>query len=625
MGFIRNNKNETSPPSPLSARRGGIKGLVNFLSLLARLVRRYSSSPLLWRGVGGEVKKYSIPVVLFLVILTFTLSPVIAQEPTLPAPTLVPPTLVPGGTSETAERVDYSGIATIKNEGVLRVGARYNMYPFSYLNEKGELAGYEVDVLTAIGVELGVLIEWMQVTGENEIQELWAGRVDVLIGEQVHTRDREQFLDFSHPYYLNKQYMVVTEAASYQSFEDMRGQPIAVVEGSFGEIAAQDYPQYGWDIRPYFTEKDALDALADGEVQGMVGEFDDLQRAGRQQMRLIEQPVRLDLYAVAMRRYDVNMRNALDRAIQRLLASGRLDEIYSAWFSESLDFEVLVPAYENLFEDARTINDFNIDMPIPPTSLVEKIRSGQPLNVAGLSLNPEAPTHERYLDSFNKSLMDELARRWGATVNYIPNTALNAVDFLVNGGADIAIGVTPRWDGADRFDYSRPYALHGDRVMVLEGSRYQSFSNFRGGSYMGFWYEDTEDRARIEQVAEALRVNTTVYEFRSTQEIIDQFNARNVDGVFGDILRLQSIISLTSNSGLPWKILDEEYSKVPWTIAMPRNDADMRSLVDWTLQDMFLDGSYQRIYRETYGEGEPITMLTWAGNGDWLVRKYGGN
>jgi polar amino acid transport system substrate-binding protein len=520
--------------------------------------------------------------------------------------------------------VDYSGIATMKNEGIFRVGARYNLYPFSYLNQKGELAGYEVDILNAIGVELGVSIEWVQVTGENEISELWTGNVDALIGEQVHTREREQLLEFTHPYYLNKQYMVVVEESTYQSFEDLRGQPISVVEGSYAQDALAAYTQYSWDIRPYFTEKEALDALANGQVQGMVGELDDLQRAGRQHMRLIEQPIRLDPYAIGVRRHDVNLRNALNRAIQRLLASGRLDQIYQQWFSDPLDFEVLVPTYENLFADSRSLLDFNTDMPIPATSLVEKIRARQPLNVAGLSLNPDAPTHERYLDPLNKAIMDELARRWGITVNYIPNTSANAVDFMVNGGADIAIGVTPRWDGADRFDYSQGYAEHGERLMVLEGSRFGSFGDFRGGSYMGFWYEDADDRQRIEQIAEALRVNTTPYEFRSTQEIIDQFNARNVDGIFGDSLRLQTIISLTSNSGLPWKILDEQYSRLPWAIALPRNDADFRSLVDWTLQDMFLDGTYQRIYRETFGDGEPLVMLTWAGNGDWLRQKYGG-
>ena len=78
--------------------------------------------------------------------------------------------------------------------------------------------------------------------------------------------------------------------------------------------------------------------------------------------------------------------------------------------------------------------------------------------------------------------------------------------------------------------------------------------------------------------------NNLVYAIKSTTSM-------DIDGIFGDILRLRSIIENTRDSGLPWKILDEEYSRVPLAIALPRNDANFRSLVDWTLQDMFLDGT----------------------------------
>ena len=551
--------------------------------------------------------------------------PGFAQEPTLPAPTLVPPTLVPTEPADVVHYADYSGIATLQNEGVLRVGARFNMQPFSFLDTTGKLAGYEADVATAVASELGVLIEFVQVTGENEIEELLTGRVDALIGEQVHTRSSEQIMEFSHPYYVNAQRMVVLETSSYSRFEELNGQPVSVVQGSYGEIAVQDMVASGtgFVLRQYFTQNDALDALAKGEVQAMIGELDNLLRAGRQGMRLIEQPVRLDPYAIAVRRYDVNLRNAVNRSIQRLFASGRLEEIYARWFDTPLDFDVLIPVYESIFQDGRGIHEFNADIPMRERSLVEKIAAGEPLQVAGLSLNPDAP-QERLVDPFNQAIMDEMARRWGATINYLPNSARNSVEFMFDGSADLAVGVTPRWDGADRFDYSRAYAVHGDRLMVLEGSRFQRFADFRGGSYIGFWYEFPDDRARIEEIAAALRVNTSVYEFRSVDEIIDQFNNRNVDGLFGDSLWLKAIITETARSGLPWQVFeDEEYSRVPLAIALPRNDADFRSLVDWTLQDMFLDGTYQRIFRDTFGEGEPLVMLTWSGDGSWLRSKPG--
>ncbi|MBZ0305022.1 MAG: transporter substrate-binding domain-containing protein [Anaerolineae bacterium] len=557
--------------------------------------------------------------------------PGFAQEP---APTLVPPTPVPTQPTDAPVLASHSGIATMQQEGILRVGARYNMFPFSYLDDSGKLTGYEVELVRAIATELGVQVEFIQVTGENELEELLTGRVDALVGEQIITRPAEQFVEFTHPHYLNKQTMVVRFDSPYQTLQDLNGKAVAVVKISRGETATQWMithekairdPNFNYDLRPYYTEKEALDALERGEVEAVVGELDNLTRAGRQGMRLIEQPVQLDPYAIAVRRYDVNLRNALNRSVQRLFASGSLTGLYIQWFQDKNQdqardyFNVLLPVYENVLEDARTLQDFPPDVPLPQTSIVDRITTGEPLTVAGLSLSTDANAVDNMLDPFNKAIMDELARRWGVTVNYIPGTATNGVDYMVNGQAMIAVGVTPRWDGADRFDYSRPYASHGERLMVLEGSRFGGFGDFRGGTYIGFWYEDENDRARIEQIAEALRVRPTVYEFRSTSEIVDMFGDRTVEGLFGDTLRLFAIQKATQNSGLPFKILAEQYSYVPLAIALPRNDAKFRSLLDWTLQDMFLDGTYQRIYNETFGFGEPLVMLTWPGDGSFLM------
>ena len=192
---------------------------------------------------------------IFVLIFLAGLIPVSAQEPTLPAPTLVPPTLVPTQPADAPQLAEFSGVATIHNEGVLRVGARYNAPPFSYLDESGVLTGYEVEIMNAIAAELGISIDWRQVTRENELEELRSGRVDALIGEQVHTRPAERMLEFSHPYYLNAQRMVVVETQPYQVFADLSGQPISVVQGSKADEATQILLDagLGYDVRRYFT------------------------------------------------------------------------------------------------------------------------------------------------------------------------------------------------------------------------------------------------------------------------------------------------------------------------------------------------------------------------------------
>jgi ABC-type amino acid transport substrate-binding protein len=542
--------------------------------------------------------------------------------PTEPAPTLIPPTPLPTMTPTPYEPPTMSGLAVAQTLGKLRVGTYYNEYPFTWLNEYGEVTGYEVDIIRAIGIELGVEVEFDQVTRQNAEEMLLSERVDVLIGQQVHSRDREDWLDFTPPYYVNEERMVVQTDAPYNTLQDLAGLPVAVEIGSRSERALRNWSlQTGttFDIRTYFTESSALDALANGDVQGMVGELDSLRRAGRQQMRLIDEPVLQEPYAMVLRRFDVNMRNLLIRSMQRLKASGRLDQIFKYWFpGESIDFTELVPVYDMLYDDTRGLNDFPTDIPYPAHPVLDRLGSGQPLRVAGLvQPGQDAPAQARMLDALNRALIEEIARRWNIQVEYVPGSPLTAVDAVVNGQADIAVGISPRWDGADRVEYAQPYVRHGNRLMVPANSSITTgFGDMLGtGWWIGYFADDAHDAEDIVKFAERAGVGQNIHEpfaiQRESDAIDTMVTQNNLSAIYGDNLRLLALIRDGGYENQV-KILDTPYGDdMPITFAMPRNDADFRTQINTVLQDMAQDGTYQRLWADNFGVGEPLPIPLW--------------
>jgi ABC-type amino acid transport substrate-binding protein len=474
----------------------------------------------------------------------------------------------------------------------------------------------------AIGIELGVEVEFTQVTRQNAEEMLLGERVDLLIGQQVHARDRADWLDFTFPYYINQERMVVRTDAPYNTLPDLAGLPVSVEIGSRSERALRNWSrQTGitFDIRTYFTEGSALDALASGEVQGMVGELDSLRRAGRQQMRLIDEPVLSEPYAMVLRRWDVNMRNLLNRSLQRLKASGRLDEIFKIWFpGETIDFTTLVPVYDMLYDDTRGLNDFPTDIPYPANPVLARLGSGQPLRVAGLvQPGEDAPAQARMLNDLNRALIEEMARRWDVQVEFLPGSPLTAVDQVVNGQADIAVGISPRWDGADRVEYSQPYVRHGNRLMVPANSRITTgFGDMLGtGWWIGYFADDALDAENIRKLAEMFNVGQNINEpfaiQRESDAIYTMVNESNIDAIYGDNLRL---LALMRDGGYEnqVKILDTPYGDdMPIAFAMPRNDADFRDQVNITLQDMAQDGTYQQLWAAHFGIGDPLPVPIW--------------
>jgi ABC-type amino acid transport substrate-binding protein len=98
---------------------------------------------------------------------------------------------------------------------------------------------------------------------------------------------------------------------------------------------------------------------------------------------------------------------------------------------------------------------------------------------------------------------------------------------------------------------------------------------------------------------------------RESDAIDTLVNQRNVDAIYGDNLRLLALIRDGGYENQV-KILDTPYGDdMPITFAMPRNDADFRTQLDIVLQDMEQDGTYQRLWADNFGVGDPLLIPIW--------------
>ncbi|OON92856.1 MAG: hypothetical protein ATN32_00230 [Candidatus Epulonipiscium fishelsonii] len=118
-----------------------------------------------------------------------------------------------GCSSDSANSTIETHASTINQEvnNILKVGVDLKFPPFSYIDDKGSPAGFEVDIAKAFGEYLNMEVEIVNTDFSLLIPALEMGDVDVLIADMAKTEEREQKVDFSVPYRYGSTFALVNK------------------------------------------------------------------------------------------------------------------------------------------------------------------------------------------------------------------------------------------------------------------------------------------------------------------------------------------------------------------------------------------------------------------------------
>ncbi len=93
-----------------------------------------------------------------------------------------PPTAVYSGPApfDAYSRLDLRPLERIRARGTLRVGYVHGRLPFTFRNARGDLVGFDVEMVSQMASDLGVGLEFVPVPGDGFEAQLAAGEVDIV-------------------------------------------------------------------------------------------------------------------------------------------------------------------------------------------------------------------------------------------------------------------------------------------------------------------------------------------------------------------------------------------------------------------------------------------------------------
>lgn len=557
-------------------------------------------------------------VTILIGILFFTLMAISTMgQSTDPIPTLVPPTLVPTpATTNVDSLLTESAVASIQQSGIFRVGILYNESPYGELSLRGDIRGYDADLANLLAETWEVDVEFQQVTRQNALDKLNGGMVDAVFTAYTHYRSYDTQVEFSQTYLIGKQSMMVLADSDVEAPTSLINRPIGYVIGTRSEqVLSQWEKQIGLPLnKQYFLTLDqAYVALAQGEVAGIVAEDQQLLQVSINHpdlTRILDDPIGLEPRAIAVRRQDVNMRNLLNKTIQYLTDDGQLEVLFSEYFPGQ-DFPGDVIYLWDGIEDAPNPSQFGTDVPYPPQYATARVLDSGVLRVAGVTDLPDNPTESDIrLDSLNRGLINEIAKRWGVSVEFVPSTPEMGVDMVQNGQADLVVGILPHWRFIDAIDYATPYLLHGDRLMVPARSEIEGFNDLRG-QWIAVMIGDDTAQERAKAWADSINATVNFYQTLESDAALTILEQDNADVVYANSLSLIPHLEASPNS---LRLTDRWYSRSYFGVGVPRNDIDFRLLVDYTIQEMIMDGSLERLSSSLILSDELPQFDIWPGD-----------
>lgn len=118
----------------------------------------------------------------------------------------------------------------------LRVGVSFDIPGMGYKNpQTGQVQGFEADLARAIGQQLlgsSEQVDFWEITDEQRIPALQNDRVDMVVSQLTITPERQELVDFSIPYHVTREALLVLQGSNIRGLQDLAGKRIAVTAGS---------------------------------------------------------------------------------------------------------------------------------------------------------------------------------------------------------------------------------------------------------------------------------------------------------------------------------------------------------------------------------------------------------
>lgn len=235
-----------------------------------------------------------------------------------------------GGSDSETEPAD-NGDSDEKKTLIAGTDATYA--PMESMDKNGEIVGIDIDIVNAIADAAGFEVEFKNVGWEPLFPAVDNDEVDFAVSSITITDEREESFDFTDPYYVANQIMLVPEDSDITKFADLEGEKSSAQINTTGHIVLQDLlGKTSKDIVAAETMPFAIEEMLNGNAVAAVGDNSTVNEYIKNNPDVKAKTIEDDsfekeYYGLMVKKGNTEVLEMLNEGIQKIKDEGKLEEI----------------------------------------------------------------------------------------------------------------------------------------------------------------------------------------------------------------------------------------------------------------------------------------------------------
>jgi ABC-type amino acid transport substrate-binding protein len=228
----------------------------------------------------------------------------------------------------------------------LTVGSDIPFPPFEF-GKPPNYTGYDIELVEAMAERTGRRAEFQDTSFETIFRDLAQGKFDMVASASTITDEREKTVDFTDPYYLSEQAIMVLSGTEFGPLESLKGATVGVQQGTTGQEFAES-DSGAAEVRPFPQGPDAISALKAGVIDAVVIDIPVAEDAvkGQSDLEISEAIPTEEEYGFPVAEGDDELLEELNEALKELKDDGTFARIYEKWFKRPPTEELLSATHE---------------------------------------------------------------------------------------------------------------------------------------------------------------------------------------------------------------------------------------------------------------------------------------